>query len=173
LSPSQERNERKRKGSGTPTDAVFHVPYASGARGAPRKGWLAPTLRYRARSPVGVPPRFLRQRPNATAQLQFTRFLRRNSLGTGVTRSLPSQCSRFPRGPVVMPAGRFGPEPPGSGGDEAPPAGTVPAPAARHHRTASLEGGSSALCNRIGDDCQELSLLTGHKIVNCAATPRH
>jgi hypothetical protein len=31
-------------------------------------------LPLRARSPAGVPPRHLRQRPNATAQLQFTRF---------------------------------------------------------------------------------------------------
>ena len=139
---TKETKETKGKqGSGTPTDAVSHDPYASGARGAPRRGWLAPTLRLRARSPVGVPPRFSRQRPNATAQLQFTRFLGQNSLGTGVTRALPSQCSGLPRGPVVMPAGRFGPKPPGSGGDEAPPAGTVPAPAVRHHRTASLRAG--------------------------------
>src|ERR1700728_2299439 len=32
-------------------------------------------LPLRARSPAGVPPRHLRQRPNATAQLQFTHFL--------------------------------------------------------------------------------------------------
>jgi hypothetical protein len=30
----------KEKGSGTPADAVFHVPRASGARGAPRRGGL-------------------------------------------------------------------------------------------------------------------------------------
>jgi hypothetical protein len=35
-------------------------------------------LRLRARSPAGVPPRYLRQRPNAAAQLQLTRFPRRN-----------------------------------------------------------------------------------------------
>ena len=34
-------------------------------------------LPLRARSPAGVPPRHLRQRPNATAQLQFTHFLGR------------------------------------------------------------------------------------------------
>src|ERR1700722_20963761 len=44
----------------------------------------------------------------------------------------------LPRGPVIVPAGRFGPEPPGSGGDETPPAGPVLAPAVRHHRPASF-----------------------------------
>ena len=43
------------------------------------------------------------------------------------------RCSGFPRRPVVVPAGRIDPEPPESGADETPPAGTVPAPAARHH----------------------------------------
>src|SRR5580692_10614211 len=38
-------------------------------------------LPLRARSPAGVPPRHLRQRPNATAQLQFTRFLGRYEVG--------------------------------------------------------------------------------------------
>src|SRR5208282_4023800 len=59
-----------------------------------------------------------------------TRFLGRNSVGAGVIRPLPSQCSGLPRRPVIMPAGRFYPEPPGSGGDEPPPAGTAPAPSA-------------------------------------------
>src|SRR5208282_1000863 len=59
-----------------------------------------------------------------------TRFLGRNSVGAGVTRSLPPQCSGLPRRPVIVPAGRFYPEPPGSGGDEPPPAGTALAPSA-------------------------------------------
>ena len=66
------------KGSGTPAGAVVHGLYASGAQGAPRRRRLAPPFRSRARSPAGVPPRHLRQRPNATAQLQFTHFLGRN-----------------------------------------------------------------------------------------------
>ena len=37
-----------------------------------------------------------------------------------------------------MPVRRDNPKPPGSGGDEAPPAGTALAPAARHHRPTSL-----------------------------------
>jgi hypothetical protein len=31
----------------------------------------------------------------------------------------------LPRRPVIVPAGRNSPEPPGSGGDEPPPAGTA------------------------------------------------
>ncbi len=97
-------------------------------------------------SPSGVPPRHLRQRPNATAQLQLTRFLRRISLGTGVTRSLPSQCSGFPRRPVVVPAGRIDPEPPGNGGD-APARGNRSRPASRCHPAGVLWGARWELCN--------------------------
>ena len=81
-----------------------------------------------------------RQRPNAAAQLQFARFLGRGSVGTGVIRPLPSfsAADRLTRGPVMVPAGRFGPEPPGSAADEAAPAGTAPAPTGRGHRPASL-----------------------------------
>jgi hypothetical protein len=82
------------------------------------------------RSPPGVPPRHLRQRPNATAQLQ----LRASWDGTSQERALSApchpQCSGLPRGPVIVPAGRFYPEPPGSGSDEPPPAGTALAPPA-------------------------------------------
>jgi hypothetical protein len=38
------------------------------------------------------------------------------------------QCSESPRRPVIVPVGRFYPEPPGSGSDEPPPAGTALAP---------------------------------------------
>ena len=87
---------------------------------------LAPPFRYRARSPAGVPPRHLRQRPNATAQLQFTHILGRNYGRTGVIRPRPSQYSgRYePAGRSSVPAGRFGPEPPESG-VTTPPAGTA------------------------------------------------
>jgi hypothetical protein len=52
-------------------------------------------------------------------------------------------------------AGRLMPEPPGSGVDETPPAGTALAPAARHHRTASLRARFDSLeSNRNGDYCQ-------------------
>jgi hypothetical protein len=43
----------------------------------------------------------------------------------GVTRAFLSQSSGLPRRPVIMPAGRNSPEPPGSKGDEPLPAGTV------------------------------------------------
>src|SRR5208282_377340 len=49
--------KERKKGSGTPADAMFHVPHASGVRGAPRIRRLAPPFRLRARSPAGVPPR--------------------------------------------------------------------------------------------------------------------
>jgi hypothetical protein len=84
-----------------------------------------------ARSPVGVPPRHLRQRPNATAQLQS----RASWDGIRVERALPAPgrhpVQRAPRRPVIVPAGRFCPESPGSGGDEPPPAGTALAPPCR------------------------------------------
>jgi hypothetical protein len=54
IRPTKEKQE-----SGTPTNAV-HQPPRLAARHRPRRGG----------SPVGVPPRHLRQRPNATAQLQ-------------------------------------------------------------------------------------------------------
>ncbi len=75
-------------------------------------------LRYRARSPAGVPPRHLRQRPNATAQLQFTRFLGTGPLRDGCYPSPAAPVQRvLTRRPVVVPAGRFGPEPPEREGD--------------------------------------------------------
>jgi hypothetical protein len=48
----------------------------------------------------------------------------------GVTRSFLSQSSEFPRRPVIVPAGRISPEPPESGSDEPPLAGTALAPPA-------------------------------------------
>ncbi len=104
------------------------------------------------RSPVGVPPRHLRQRPNATAQLQPRDFLGRGrrarpdgSKDARVATHRPEQPGplrhrgRYPRlpvpvqrdctrGPVMMPSGRVLPKPPGSTGDEPMPAGTAPAP---------------------------------------------
>jgi len=57
---------------------TLQCPPAYGVRGAPRRRRLAPPFRFgRARLPA-FHQRHLRQRPNATAQLQFTRFLGRN-----------------------------------------------------------------------------------------------
>jgi hypothetical protein len=64
-------------------------------------------------------------------------------LGRSGCYPLPAamRLSGFPRRPVIVPAGRIAPEPPESGGDEPPPAGTVPAPAARHHPNGVPQGG--------------------------------
>jgi hypothetical protein len=67
----------RKKGNGTPADA-HGMPARNGARGAPRRRRLAPPFRFgRAHLPA-FHSRHLRQRPNATAQLQFTHFLGRN-----------------------------------------------------------------------------------------------
>jgi len=57
------------------------------------------------RSPVGVPPRRLRQRTNAAAQLQHA--LPGMRLAPGVTWSWPVPVQRASRRPVMVPAGRF------------------------------------------------------------------
>jgi hypothetical protein len=115
---SQRRMARtkRKQGSGTPADAVFHDPHRRVRR-----------ARSVARSPVGVPPRRLLQRANTAAQFQ-------NALpGTWHRQALPDSepvpVQRPSRRPVIVPAGRF-PKPPGCGGDEPPPAGTALAPPA-------------------------------------------
>ena len=148
------KKERK-KGSGTPADAVDHVPHASGVRGAPRIRRLAPPFRLRARSPAGVPPRlspkgvvvpkaqlgpgFLgRGRSARSCKPAPTGGRRPCAVLSGhYTRPSLSQSSEAPRMPVIMPAGMM-PKPPGCAADEAAPAGTALAPAGRHHRPASL-----------------------------------
>ena len=120
-----------RKGSGTPEDA-YQQPCPAGHGAAPTLTLPPQTGEGTGggSSPPGVPPRHSRQRPNATAQLQ----LRTSWDGTSQDRALSDprhpQCSGLPRRPVIVPAGRFYPEPPGSGGDEPPPAGTALAPPA-------------------------------------------
>jgi hypothetical protein len=128
------RSYERKKGSGTPADALSHVPHASGARGAPRKGRLAPPSAYgRARLPAfhhGSRQGTYVTHGAAQAMLPGTRSERALP-----AIAYPSPVSTSRAGPS---AGRLMPEPPESGGDEAPPAGTALAPAARHHRTASL-----------------------------------
>ena len=52
-SGNDERKDERKKGSGTPADAVVQVPHASGVRGAPRKGGLRrPSACGRARLPA-------------------------------------------------------------------------------------------------------------------------
>ena len=76
------------------------------------------------RSPVGVPPRLLLRRPNATAQLRLRASW--DAAATGVTRLEPVPVQRAPRRPVIVPAGRI----PGAARERSanPPAGTAPAP---------------------------------------------
>ena len=57
------------------------------------------------RSPVGVPPRLLLRRPNATAQLRLRASW--DAASTGVTRLAPVPVQRAPRRPVIVPAGRI------------------------------------------------------------------
>src|ERR1700722_5019461 len=107
---------QKIKGGGTPPDAYFSKLPRQRARFA-LSG---------ARSPDGVSPRHLRQRPNATAQLQHV--LPGTWLKSGCYPPPPVPVQRVhPR--TGHDAGRtFSPKPPGGGGDEPLPAGTALAP---------------------------------------------
>ena len=87
-------------------------------------------IRY-TRSPIGVPPRFWLQRANAAVQLQVraswdvvgahdpkapnNRVRKNRALFSGRYPLLPVPVQRAPRRPVIMPAGRSFPKPPGSG----------------------------------------------------------
>ena len=117
--------ERRKQGSGTPTDA-----YPTSAPFRVRRAQSA------ARSPLGVPPRLC---ANGTIHPKA-------QPGPGfVTHQLTR---RVPRQPVWHfqrctsraghSAGRLMPRPPGSGGDEPSPAGTASRSAMRGHRTTSL-----------------------------------
>jgi hypothetical protein len=96
----------------------------------------------KARTPVGVPPRLL---PGRLSSPRLS--LRPCFLGPGLwTYSLSERYSPLPV-PVQRctsraghSAGRMMPKPPGSAGDEPPPAGTAPRSARRCHRLASFTG---------------------------------
>jgi hypothetical protein len=122
----KERREAKRRQTRSPRSALRRdapPSVSSPARGGGYGG---------GRSPVGVPPRRLLQRTNAAAQL-----LGRYPL-PAVTK-----CSDLSR--TGHSAGRAClPEPPGSGGDEPPPAGAAPAPSAGITGRRPLSGGMSA-----------------------------
>ena len=135
----------KKKGSGTPTDVFSQPPRPTfilpRLRGGHRRGARACTadkctqvcahkIRY-TRSPIGVPPRFWLQRTNAAVQLQVraswdvvgahdpkapnNRVRKNRALFSGRYPLLPVPVQRAPRRPVIMPAGRSFPKPPGSG----------------------------------------------------------
>ena len=78
----------------------------------------------KARSPIGVPPRLLPKGVIVPKAHPGSGFVRRASRG-GFAADASPHSQRAPRAPVIVPAGLI-PETPGSGGDEPPPAGTVP-----------------------------------------------
>jgi hypothetical protein len=108
---SHEGKSKKKKESGTPKDADPYPLYLAVQ--------LAPC---KARSPIGVPPRFSPKGvivPKAQLQARLP--------GTWSERVLPAIACPSPAS-TSRPghnAGRLMPKPPGSGSDEPPPAGTA------------------------------------------------
>jgi hypothetical protein len=106
-----ECKSKKKKESGTPKDADPYPLYLAVQ--------LAPC---KARSPIGVPPRFSPKGvivPKAQLQARLP--------GTWSVRALPAFACPSPAS-TSRPghhAGRLMPKPPGSGSDEPPPAGTA------------------------------------------------
>jgi hypothetical protein len=95
-----------KKGGGTPTDAYLQPPHPHlhpRCFGEDRGGGGRASIG--TRSPVGVPPRHLLRRTNATAQLRLRASW--DAALTGVTRLQPVPVQRAPRRPVIMPAGRI------------------------------------------------------------------
>ena len=92
-----------------------------------RTGTAAPP--YGRRTSIGVPPRFLLRRPNATAQLQSA-LPGMGPVSGRYPQTGPSQYSEAPRRPVVLPVGRV----PEAARERvaSPPAGTALALAARN-----------------------------------------
>ena len=119
---TKEKREAERRQARSPTAAPC-------GRGSPLRTSPVCEGGTEGGSPVGVPPRHLLQRTNAAAQLQHA-----------LPGTEPGRSGRYP--PPAVPvqrvapqtghrAGRaYDPEPPGSGGDEPPPAGTALAPSA-------------------------------------------
>jgi hypothetical protein len=104
------------------------------------------------RSPVGVPPRRLRQRTNAAAQLQHA--LPGTRLLQALAASRLSQSSELLADRSWCRPGVF-PEPPGDGSDEPPSAGTALAPAASVTRLPSCKlSETRGIRIRNGDLCQ-------------------
>ena len=144
----EERLRRSNPDSVPPTLDCFVASLLAMTKEAERRQALFNNLRALrarrarsvARSPVGVPPRHLRRRANAPAQLQnalpgtwserTTPMVRKiMRIFAGVTRAFLSQSSDVVADRSSCRPGVY-PEPPGSGGDEPPPAGTAPAPPA-------------------------------------------
>src|SRR6202050_1209029 len=109
----EEKGDHEKKKKRTPRKRLVLLPHASGVRYAPRRKAACAALRLRARSPAGVPLRFL---PTGLSS-------RRLSVGPGFPKTArkPRKAARTvsghsdaPRAPVVLPAGMM-PEPPGCG----------------------------------------------------------
>ena len=103
----KEEERRQTRYSKTRTHTACGARHGEG-------GSRRPSAIGRARLPA-FHRRHLRQRPNATAQLQS-----RTSWDVAKERALPTPGRPSPAGdiarrPVIMPAGRFFPKPPGSG----------------------------------------------------------
>ena len=125
--PGYERN----KGSETPANAGQYLPHQTGAV-APRIKRLAPPVplsgALACRRSTTVLPRGCVVPWCDPGQASWINRPR----GGGHSADDRPTSSDAPRTPVVMPAGMM-PGPPGSQADEASPAGTALAPAARHH----------------------------------------
>jgi hypothetical protein len=109
---SYECKRKKKKESGTPKNADPYPLYLAVQ--------LAPC---KARSPIGVPPRFLPKGVIVPKAHPGPGFVRRAPRG-GFAADASPHSQRAPRAPVIVPAGLI-PETPGSGSDEPPPAGTA------------------------------------------------
>ena len=156
--PYEARFRQEIKGSGTPADAgrTTRTHTACGARHG-RSG-LRRAFRYRPRSPAGVPPRLF---PRGVWSLGAIRARFRGQV------ALPTS-SDAPRMPVVMPADMM-PGPPGSKADEASPAGTALAPAARHHPDGVPTGrdDSLAIMQELTKNLRHGNILLRSKTKDC------
>jgi hypothetical protein len=126
-----------KKGSGTPADVVFHdaVPAGTAARHE-MAGLRRPSACGRARLSAFHHGACGSDR---TPPLSSSHALPGTGLGRDGCYPPPAvlRCSGFPRRPVIMPAGRICPEPPGSEADN-PARGNRLAPTVRRHPAASL-----------------------------------
>ncbi len=142
-------NKRKRNAG----RRVVHDLYASGAQGAPRRRRLAPPFRFgRARLPA-----FHHGTCGSDRTPPLSSSSRASWNGATEERVLsvpcrPSTAGDVARRPVVVPAGRFGPEPPGSGADN-PARGnrTRPCPPVS---PGGVLTGEIGVCNWTRDICQ-------------------
>ncbi len=130
---------RSKKGGGTPADAIHPLAASADAARvhADKCTQVCAHKIHATRSPVGVPPRLLLRRTNATAQLRPRASWdlvgahnpdgsKDRALLNGRYPLLPVPVQRAPRRPVVVPAGRI----PEAARERSanPPAGTAPTP---------------------------------------------